>query len=390
MAEGSAADIRTFEGVLPPQAITGVQGALGIVTGAGAVKNHILEAAGAAALIVELLEIVLVKGRFLASLHGIGDVTLCGGAGFAAGDDQGAGGALVRPAAAAAVQGEAQGDAAGGEGLVRHEAQVAEVVVHIAVIAAVAEGSAADVGTGESDLLPGAVLGIQGALGIVAGAGAVKRHVFESAGTAAFVVNLLEIVLVKGNLLTGLYGVADVALGGGGLAGGVDHQRAGLTSVGFGAAAAVNGERQGYGAGEGLVGHEAQLVQIIVTVVTVTVIELGAAELSAGEIVLTGFAVAEVDVAVGIVGAVGTVELHIAEGTVAVLVEILLKVPATERHLVAGLHLIHDVALGGGGTALGDFQRQRTVNTVGSAVAACAVGSEGNFQRAGAGGRIRH
>ena len=227
------------------------------------------------------------------------------------------------------------------------------------------------------------------AVGIVGAVGTGKFHIAEGA-VAVLVKILLKVPAAEGHLVTSLHLVGDVALGGGRLAGGVDYQRAGLTSVGFGAAAAVNGERQGYGAGEGLVGHEAQLVQIIVTVVTVTVIELGAAELSAGEIVLTGFAVAEVDVAVGIVGAVGPVELHIAEGAVAVLVEILLKVPATERHLVAGLHLIDDVALGGGGTALGDFQRQRTVNTVGSAVAACAVGGEGNFQRAGAGGRIRH
>ena len=79
----------------------------------------------------------------------------------AAGDFQGAGGALVGLAAGAAVQGEVQGDAAG-EGLVRHETQVAEVIVPV-IIVAVAEGGIAEIGTGEGGFVLLPVAGIDGA-----------------------------------------------------------------------------------------------------------------------------------------------------------------------------------------------------------------------------------
>ena len=342
VAERIAVEGRAGEGRFIPLAVAGIDGAVGIFAGAGAVKDQIFEGAGAAALVIELLEIVLVKGNFVTGLDGIGDVSPGGGgAGFAAGDFQSACSTLIGAAAGAAVEGEAQGDAAGGEGTVRYEAQVAEIVIAIGIIA-VTEGSAAEIGAGESNLFPRVITGIDGAVGVFAGAGTVKLYIFERAGAAAVIVELLKIVLVKGHFLAGLHGIADgTALGGAGTAD-IDTEDAFQLSL----LIAVQGEGQLGGLtvclAAGRIVHPLDAVFAGILNIAFGSIKPGIVQIILVYAYLVAFKIHGVHSAVGIhVGQVG--KLHAVEVIAFVFVIIILEIAELQGDVIPCVHLILNI-----------------------------------------------
>ena len=254
---------------------------------------------------------------------------------------------MVGAAAGTAVQGKAQGDAAG-EGFVRYKAQVAEIVIPVRIIA-VSERGIAEIGAGERRFVPFAVAGINRTVCIVAGAGAVKDQIFEDAGAAALVIELLKIILVKGNLFSGFDGVGNVSLGGGG-AGFADGDLQG--AVNRLGAAAVGGKGQGDAAGIPILCHETQIVQIIVAVAVTAIVELVIIQLGPGERFLAAAVVVGVDCAcVGIIGR-RTVKDHIAQVCAVIFAEELVEVICVKGHFLAGFYGIADgAALEGAGIA---------------------------------------
>ena len=343
VAKGIAVKGGTGEGRFVPLAVAGIDGACTGVICTRPGKGQVFEGAGAAALVIELLEIVLVKGHLFAGLDGVGDIPLGGrgAAGLAGGDLQGAGGALIDAAAGAAVEGEAQGDAAGGEGLIRYEAQVAEIVIAIGIIA-VTEGSAAEIGAGESNLFPRVITGIDGAVGIFAGAGTVKLYIFERAGAAAVIVELLKIVLVKGHFLSGLHGIADgTALGGAGTAD-IDTEDAFQLSL----LIAVQGEGQLGGLtvclAAGRIVHPLDAVFAGIINIAVGSIKPGIVQIILIYAYLVAFKIHGVHSAVGIhVGQVG--KLHAVEVVAFVFVIIILEIAELQGDVIPCVHLILNI-----------------------------------------------
>ena len=342
VAKGIAVKGGTGEGRFVPLAVAGVDSACTGVICTRPVKGQVFEGAGAAALVIELLEIVLVEGDLAAGLDGIGDVSLGGGgAGFAAGDFQSACGTLIGTAAGAAVEGEAQSDAAGGEGLIRYEAQVAEIVIAIGIIA-VTEGSAAEIGAGESNLFPRVITGIDGAVGVFAGAGTVKLYIFERAGAAAVIVEFLEIVLVKGHFLTGLHGIADgTALGGAGTAD-IDTEDAFQLSL----LIAVQGEGQLGGLtvclAAGRIVHSLDAVFAGILNIAFGSIKPGIVQIILFYAYLVAFKIHGVHSAVGIhVGQVG--KLHAVEVVAFVFVIIILEIAELQGDVIPCVHLILNI-----------------------------------------------
>ena len=339
----------TGKGCLIPLAVPGIEGAGSVECTVRPAEFHILEAAGAVAAIVDLFKVILVKGNFVTGLHRVGDIALGrGGTGLIGGDDQCTGGRLIAFAVFSAVKGEAQRNTAR-EGPIRHKAQIVQAVIRI-FVAVITKCGSGQAGTGKGCLIPLAVPGIEGAGSVECTVRPAEFHILEAAGAVAAIVDLFKVILVKGNFVTGLHRVGDIALGRGGtgLIGG-DDQCTGGRLIAFAVFSAVKGEAQRNAAGEGLVRHKAQLVQIVVTIVAVTVVELVAAEAGTGEGSLIPLAIPGVE-GTGIVErAVGPAEFHILEaaGAAAVLID-LLKIVIVKGNFLTGFHCVSNVTLAGG------------------------------------------
>ena len=344
-----AAEAGTGEGSLIPLAIPGVEGTGIVERAVGPAEFHILEAAGAAAVLVDLLKIVIVKGNFLTGFHRVSNVTL-GRTALTAGDDQRTGDILVGPGTGAAIGGKAQLHAAG-EGLVRHKAQLVQIVVTIVAVTVV-ELVAAEAGTGEGSLIPLAIPGVEGTGIVERAVGPAEFHILEAAGAAAVLVDLLKIVIVKGNFLTGFHRVSNVTLAGGCRFRRCDFQGSADRIILLAASPAVSCKCNLNTIGKRLIRHKAQFVQIIVTIVAVTVVELVIVQFRAGKRGCIPLAVPGIN-GTGIAVIRGRLfKYHILHraGAASIVIGIN-KIFIVKGNFLAGLHRIGDVTLGGTGTA---------------------------------------
>ena len=341
----------TGKGCLIPLAVPGIEGTGVVERTVRPAEFHILEAAGAVAAIVDLFKVILVKGNFVTGLHRVGDIALGrGGTSLTGGNDQRTGDILIGPGTGAAIGGKAQLHAAG-EGLVRHKAQLVQIVVTIVAVTVV-ELVAAEAGTGEGSLIPLAIPGVEGTGIVERAVGPAEFHILEAAGAAAVLIDLLKIVIVKGNFLTGFHRVSNVTLAGGCRFRRCDFQGSADRIILLAASPAVSCKCNLNTIGKRLIRHKAQFVQIIVTIVAVTVVELVIVQFRAGKRGCIPLAVPGIN-GTGIAVIRGRLfKYHILHraGAASIVIGIN-KIFIVKGNFLAGFHRIGDVTLGGTGTA---------------------------------------
>ena len=177
---------------------------------------HILEAAGAAAVLIDLLKIVIVKGNFLTGFHRVSNVTLAGGCRFRRCDFQGSADRIILLAASPAVSCKCNLNTIG-KRLIRHKAQFVQIIVTIVAVTVV-ELVIVQFRAGKRGCIPLAVPGINGTGIAVIRGRLFKYHILHRAGAASIVIGINKIFIVKGNFLAGLHRIGDVPLGGTGTA----------------------------------------------------------------------------------------------------------------------------------------------------------------------------
>ena len=253
---------------------------------------------------------------------------------------------MIVLAVLSAIEGKPERDTAG-EGLVRHKAQLVQIVVTIVTVTVV-EFIAAETGTGKGSLIPLAIPGVEGTGIVERAVGPAEFHILEAAGAAAVLIDLLKIVIVKGNFLTGSHRVGDVTLAGGSGLGNLQHQGA-VSAVALAAVLlTIDSESDLHAViGRRLTRLQCQTLEGIVAIIRVIVIELAAYQVGTAQrfIAISNIA-AEIVIIAGR-GAKG----HVLEGAVALAVIIFFKIADFKAGFLAGLHRIGDITLGGTGTA---------------------------------------
>ena len=220
-----AAEAGTGEGSLIPLAIPGVEGTGIVERAVGPAEFHILEAAGAAAVLIDLLKIVIVKGNFLTGFHRVSNVTLAGGCRFRRCDFQGSADRIILLAASPAVSCKCNLNTIG-KRLIRHKAQFVQIIVTIVAVTVV-ELVIVQFRAGKRGCIPLAVPGINGTGIAVIRGRLFKHHILHRAGAASIVIGINKIFIVKGNFLAGFHRIGDVPLGGTGTAADFNIHRAG-------------------------------------------------------------------------------------------------------------------------------------------------------------------